>query len=63
MKAAMNDEMRISETPYCWVVSIKSKENAIPGRTLATFKFLTHSNPWINTHFAKKINAVAGTIR
>lgn len=34
MKAAMNDDMRTSATPYCWVVSIKSNENAIPGRTL-----------------------------
>ena len=34
MKAAMNDEMSTSATPYCWVVSIKSKEKAMPGNTL-----------------------------
>lgn len=34
MKAAMNDDMRTSATPYCCVVSIKSNEKAIPGRTL-----------------------------
>lgn len=34
INAAMKDEMRTSVTPYCWVVSIKSNEKAMPGRTL-----------------------------
>jgi hypothetical protein len=34
MKAAMKEERSTSATPYCWVVSIKSREKAIPGRTL-----------------------------
>ena len=40
MNAAMNDESKTSETPYWFVVSIKSKENAIPGRTLKEVNFL-----------------------
>ena len=34
MKEAMNDERRTSDTPYCCVVSIRSRENAMPGNTL-----------------------------
>lgn len=34
MNAAMNEDIKTSVTPYCWVVSIKSREKAIPGRTL-----------------------------
>lgn len=33
-KAAMKEEIRTSTTPYLFVVSIKSRENAMPGRTL-----------------------------
>ena len=38
MKAAMKDDSRTSETPYCCVVSIRSSENAMPGKTLARKK-------------------------
>lgn len=34
MKAAMNEAINTSATPYCSVVSIRSREKAIPGRTL-----------------------------
>lgn len=34
MKAAMKDESNTSATPYSLVVSIKSREKAMPGRTL-----------------------------
>ena len=34
MKAAINEAMRTSETPYISVVSMRSNENAIPGNTL-----------------------------
>ena len=33
-KEAMNDDSKTSATPYCCVVSMRSRENAIPGRTL-----------------------------
>ena len=33
-KAAMKEESSTSATPYCCVVSMRSKEKAIPGRTL-----------------------------
>ena len=34
MNAAMNEASNTSVTPYCSVVSIRSREKAIPGRTL-----------------------------
>jgi hypothetical protein len=34
IKAAMKEAIRTSATPYMWVVSIRSSENAIPGNTL-----------------------------
>jgi hypothetical protein len=34
IKAAMNEDMRTSTTPYSSVVSMRSRENAMPGRTL-----------------------------
>jgi hypothetical protein len=34
MNAAMNEANNTSVTPYCSVVSIRSREKAIPGRTL-----------------------------
>lgn len=34
INAAINDDSRISVTPYCSVVSIKSNAKAIPGSTL-----------------------------
>jgi hypothetical protein len=34
IKEAMKDEMSTSETPYFSVVSMRSNEKAIPGRTL-----------------------------
>lgn len=34
MKAAMKEDRRTSATPYCWVVSMRSRENAMPGSTL-----------------------------
>ena len=34
MKAAMKEDMRTSDTPYICVVSMRSRENAMPGRTL-----------------------------
>ena len=34
MNAAINEDNRTSVTPYSLVVSIKSRENAMPGRTL-----------------------------
>ena len=34
MDAAMNEASNTSVTPYCSVVSIRSREKAIPGRTL-----------------------------
>ena len=36
MNAAMNEASNTSVTPYCSVVSIRSREKAIPGRTLRT---------------------------
>lgn len=36
MKAAMKEEIRTSTTPYLLVVSIRSRENAMPGNTLPT---------------------------
>lgn len=38
-KDAMNEESRTSDTPYCPVITVKCKENAIPGRTLGTIRF------------------------
>ena len=35
--AAINDDSRTSETPYCCVVSMRSREKAMPGRTLHGF--------------------------
>lgn len=32
--AAMNEDIRTSVTVYCCVVSIRSSENAMPGKTL-----------------------------
>ena len=34
MKAAMNEDIKTSATPYCAVVSIRSNEKAMPGKTL-----------------------------
>jgi len=34
MKAAMNEDIRTSITPYCPVVSMRSKEKAMPGKIL-----------------------------
>ena len=34
MKAAMNEDRSTSETPYWFVVSMRSNEKAIPGKTL-----------------------------
>lgn len=34
MKAAMNEDSKTSCTPYLFVVSIRSRENAIPGKML-----------------------------
>jgi len=34
MNAAMNVDKRTSATPYCCVVSMRSREKAIPGSTL-----------------------------
>ena len=34
--AAMNDDRRISVTPYSWVVSMRSNEKAMPGKMLAS---------------------------
>jgi len=65
MNAAMNDDIKTSDTPYSRVVSMRSKENAIPGSTLENtryFRGFSHTkNHW--TNLAKKIRAVAGTTR
>lgn len=34
MNAAMKEDMRTSAMPYCWVVSMRSSEKAMPGKTL-----------------------------
>ena len=34
MKAAMNEDSSTSETPYSFVVSMRSREKAMPGKTL-----------------------------
>jgi hypothetical protein len=65
MKAAINDEMRTSATPYCCVVSIRSKEKAMPGRTLNQYISIPRRGETVVTpaYFAKNINVVAGTTR
>jgi hypothetical protein len=35
-KAAMKDDIKTSETPYWLVVSMRSREKAIPGNTLCS---------------------------
>lgn len=44
MNAAMNEDMRTSATPYCCVVSIKSREKAMPGNTLQMLHELEHAS-------------------
>jgi len=65
MNAAMNDDIKTSDTPYSRVVSMRSKENAIPGSTLENTRYFRRSshtkNHW--TNLAKKIRVVAGTTR
>ena len=65
MNAAMNEASNTSMTPYCSVVSIRSREKAIPGRTLrhiptSESKYFGEN---IETHLEKKVRAVAGTTR
>jgi len=66
INAAMKDDIRTSATPYCPVVSIKSRENAMPGKTLSVGKKLIkndQSDANRITHFAKNMSAVAGITR
>jgi hypothetical protein len=44
MNDAIKEERRTSDTPYCWVDSIKCNENAMPGSTLTT---------WWSTHWSE----------
>ena len=63
MKEAINDDSRTSDTPYCWVVSIKSREKAMPGRTLrgdALVSVPADAHTIGKTHLAKNINTIAG---
>jgi len=63
IKAAMNEDIKTSATPYFPVVSISSNEKAMPGRTLHNGD-VQISGLILNlrrTDFAKKIRAVAGT--
>ena len=65
MNAAMNEASNTSVTPYCSVVSIRSREKAIPGRTLRhnkSQKVCIFSGD-IETHLEKEIRAVAGITR
>ena len=59
-KEAMNEDRRTSETPYCCVVSIKSRENAIPGSTLRAVRADRIGESRRDTYFAKKIKTIAG---
>lgn len=61
MKAAMNDDRSTSATPYCSVVSMRSRENAIPGRTLRHFQYSKYGMVHRYTDLAKNIRTVAGT--
>ena len=49
MKAAMNDDRSTSDTPYCCVVSMRSKENAMPGRTLGQSNRLDRDQRHVET--------------
>ena len=69
-KAAMKEETRTSATPYWPVVSMRSREKAMPGRTLmrgererdgGVRSALDAGSGARETHLAKKMRAVAGT--
>ena len=60
MKAAMNEERSTSATPYCCVVSMRSRENAIPGSTLHVSSGASFTCLNLGTHFAKNIRTMAG---
>ena len=73
-KAAMKEETRTSATPYWPVVSMRSREKAMPGRTLmrgererererdgGVRSALGAGSGARETHLAKKMRAVAGT--
>lgn len=62
MKAAMKEDSNTSATPYCCVVSIRSRENAIPGSTLeCTLRIEPmESKQTLFTHLAKKMRTMAG---
>jgi hypothetical protein len=62
MNAAMKDARRTSETPYWPVLSMRSRENAMPGKTLASYDRTGEADER-RTHFAKNIKAVAGMTR
>ena len=49
MKAAMKDESSTSATPYCCVVSMRSREKAIPGRTLGICVYLKYGESSIHS--------------
>jgi hypothetical protein len=57
--AAIEDAMSTSATPYCPVVSIRSRENAIAGKTLSKCQS-GDVNKETGTYLAKNIIAVAG---
>lgn len=59
----MNEETKTSATPYCPVVSMRSNENAMPGKTLreANGQIVGLILNQSRLHFAKKIRAVAGS--
>ena len=63
MNAAMKDERRTSATPYWFVVSIRSNENAMPGSTLRIFFVQKYERGLEEADFAKNMRAVAGTTR
>ena len=63
MKAAINDESKTSDTPYSFVVSIRSSEKAIPGRTLIQWSMLVTEKRNNRPNLAKKIRRVAGITR
>lgn len=61
--AAMKDERRTSATPYCCVVSIKSSENAMPGKMLQFGGLIAFAVAGKTPYFEKNVKAVAGTTR
>ena len=62
VKAAMKEDRRTSDTPYCWVVSMRSKEKAMPGSTLEAIYALSQATTWLEngTRFAKNMRTIAG---